>query len=53
MKSLSCLGSAAAVAGGLTQQDWLFILGLVVTIINALIEYLRYRSERDASRSGS
>lgn len=43
---LSIIGIGASIGGGLTKQDWLFILGAAVTFINALIEYLRYRQEK-------
>jgi len=46
MKKLGIPAVALAVAGFLTKEDILFILGLIVTVINAVIEYLRYRREK-------
>jgi len=46
MKKLGIPAVALAIAGYLTKEDILFILGLIVTILNALIEYLRYRREK-------
>jgi len=38
-------GSALGLAGGLTTEEWLLILGILVTVINALIEYLSRRKK--------
>lgn len=54
MKALSCLGAGLGVAVTLTKEDYLFILGVAVTILNLLIEYLKSRKtaarERDRSK---
>jgi len=46
MKSLSVVASATALAGGLTTDQWLVILGFILTIVNAIIEILKKLKEK-------
>lgn len=43
MKSLGIVGSSVALASAVTREDWMFLCGVTVTILNILIEYLKSR----------
>lgn len=45
MKALSCTAIASSVGAAITKEDILFILAVVVTIINLVIEYLKSRKD--------
>jgi len=48
-KALSILGVAVGSGSAITKDDLLFILGLVVTIINAVIYYLEHKKNTPES----
>jgi hypothetical protein len=46
MKKLAVAAITAAAAAAVTKEDLVFLLSIIITVINAIIEYLR--SKRDA-----
>ena len=43
MSKLKSLGLVSAAAAGLTKQDWLFIISILLTVLGMLQDYLRDR----------
>ncbi len=43
MNSAKMVGGAALVAGGLTNQDWILILSIVITVLGMIQDYLKDR----------
>lgn len=43
MNKLKIAGVAALAGGGLTQQDWLFIISILLTVLGMLQTYLENR----------
>jgi len=50
-KGLSIIGISAGASAAITKDDILFILGLVVTIINAVIFYLEHKKSTTESEN--
>ena len=46
MNKLKVVGAATIAAGKLTNQDWLFILSIVITVLGMIQEYLRHREKK-------
>lgn len=46
MNKLKVTGAAAIAAGGLTNQDWLFILSILLTVLGMIQEYLKGREKK-------
>lgn len=38
-------------AGGLTHEDWLFIISIVIGILNLIVEYLKSRKKPEEEGS--
>jgi len=47
MKKLGIAASGVSLAGGITGNDIIFILGLILTCVNAIIEYLKTRKKKE------
>ena len=45
MNYLKATGAAAIVGAKLTNQDWLFILSIIVTVLGMIQSYLENREE--------
>jgi len=43
VNKLKYAGMAAVVGGGLSQQDWLFIISILLTVLGMLQTYLENR----------
>lgn len=43
MNSAKLVGGAALVAGGLTNQDWILILSIAITVLGMIQDYLKER----------
>ena len=41
MSKLKSLGLVSAAAAGLTKQDWLFILSILLTVLGMVHDYVR------------
>lgn len=48
MNKLKVVGAGMVAAGGLTKQDWLFILSILITLLGMLQEYLKGRKKDGA-----
>ena len=46
MKKLAGLAIGAAAAANLSNEEWLMIIGILVTIFNILYEYLKSKEEK-------
>lgn len=46
MKILTGTAISAAIAAAATKEDWLFALGVIVTILNLVIEYWKSRKPK-------
>lgn len=45
MNKLKLIGAGAVGAGALTNQDWLFILSIVITVLGMIQSYLETRKD--------
>lgn len=45
MNKLKIIGAATIAAGDLTNQDWLFILSILITVLGMIQEYLSHREK--------
>ena len=45
MNGLKVAGAAAIAAGKLTNQDVLFIISIIITVLGMIQEYLSYREK--------
>ena len=51
MKKIAAVSMALAAGSALTKDDILFILSIIVMILNAIIEYLKSRKEKEKEGS--
>ena len=45
MKKLAAVNMGFVALGGLTYQDWLFILSIIIGVLNLILEYLKSRKK--------
>lgn len=53
MNKLKVSGAAFIAAGQLTNQDWLFILSIIITVLGMVQSYLENREEERGVNDGS
>ena len=46
-KALAVLGAGAGVSAGLSKDDIIFIISIVVTVLNIIIGYLETRKKKE------
>jgi len=50
VRKVAAVSVVLAAASALTKEDVIFILSVVVMVLNAVIEYLKMRQQREKSK---